>query len=77
MAGKRFNRGNLVAIICAAILVGTEILAAALALGWALGGLSGLGREVTLGVIGLCLSLGIYLTYRFVRAAMKAEPIHE
>lgn len=77
MAEKRLNRANVVAVLCAAILVGTEILAAALALGWAAGGLMGWGREVTMGLIGLCLLGGLYLTYLFVRNAAKAEPFYE
>lgn len=77
MAEKRFNRSNAVAVICAAILVGTEILAAALALGWAVGGLMDWGREFTLALIGLCLALGVYLIFVFVRGAIKAEPFYE
>lgn len=77
MAEKRFNRQNAIAVICAAILVGTEIIAAALALGWALGGLTGFGREFQMGLIGVSLLGGIYLTYIFVRGAMKAEPFYE
>jgi hypothetical protein len=77
MAEKRFNRSNALAVTCAAILVGTEILAAALALGWALGGLMGWGQEVTYGLIGLSLAGGAYLTAIFVRNAMKAEPFYE
>lgn len=77
MVEKRFNRSNALAVTCAAILVGTEILAAALALGWALGGLMGWGQEVTYGLIGLSLAGGVYLTAIFVRNAMKAEPFYE
>ncbi|MCA3594233.1 MAG: hypothetical protein ING72_04625 [Methylobacterium sp.] len=77
MAEKRFNRSNALAVICAAILVGTEILAVALALGWALGGLLGWGQEMTYGLIGLSLAGGAYLTAIFVRNAMKAEPFYE
>ena len=77
MAEKRFNRSNALAVICAAILVGTEILAVALALGWALGCLLGWGQEMTYGLIGLSLAGGAYLTAIFVRNAMKAEPFYE
>lgn len=77
MAEKRLNRQNAVAVVCAAILVGTEIIAAALALGWALGGLSGWGKEFTMGLVLVCLIIGCYLTYRFVVGAIKAEPIFE
>ncbi len=76
MAEKRFNRSNAMAVICATILVGTEVLAAALALGWALGGLMGWGQEVTYALIGLAGG-GLYLTIVFVRNAMKAEPFYE
>lgn len=77
MAERRLNRANLLAVTCAAILVGTEIIAAALALGWALGGLSGLGREYTIGLVVICLLGGVYLTYRFIAGALKVEPIFE
>jgi len=77
MAGKTFNRQNALTVICATILVGTEILAAALALGWAVGGLTGWGQEVTTGLILVSLAGGIYLCWIFVKAALKAEPIHE
>ncbi|MCA0399319.1 MAG: hypothetical protein LCH38_00725 [Proteobacteria bacterium] len=77
MAAKRFNRQNALTVICAAILVGTEIIAAALALGWALGGLTGMGEEFTIGLIVACLLAGIYVTYRFVRGAAKIEPLYD
>lgn len=77
MAEKRFNRDNALTVICAAILVGTEIIAAALALGWAMGGLLGLGHEVTYGLIALSLAGGCWMTWRFVVNAAKAEPLYE
>ena len=77
MAQKRLNAANARAVICAAILVGTEIIAAALALGWALGGLMGWGQTVTTGLIVLCLVLGVYLTYRFIKSAARSEPFYE
>jgi hypothetical protein len=77
VTGKTLNRQNAMTVICATILVGTEILAAALALGWAVGGLTGFGQEVTYALIGLSLLLGLYLCWRFVKAAVRAEPIYE
>lgn len=77
MAEKRFNRENALTVICAAILVGTEIIGASLALGWAVGGLTGWGQEFTLGIIGVSLLGGIYLTWRFVVGAAKAEPLYD
>ncbi len=77
MAGKTLNRQNALTVICATILVGTEILAAALALGWAVGGLTGFGDEVTYGLIAVSFFGGLYLCWRFIKAAMRAEPIYE
>lgn len=77
MAEMRLNRSNVMAVLCAAILVGTEILAAALALGWAMGGLLGWGPEITWGLISVALLGAVYLIYVFVRNAMKAEPFYE
>lgn len=77
MAEKRFNRENALTVICAAILVGTEIIGASLALGWAVGGLTGWGQEFTLGIIGFSLLCGIYLTWRFIVHAAKAEPLYD
>jgi hypothetical protein len=77
MSGKTFNRSHAVGVISAAILVGTEILAAALALGWAVGGLMDLGREITWGLIALCLAGGVYLIAIFVKNAKKAEPFYD
>lgn len=77
MAGKTLNRQNALTVVCATILVGTEILAAALALGWAVGGLTGFGDEVTYGLIAVSLLCGLYLCWRFIKAAMRAEPIYE
>jgi|GEM_PF-1000171 len=77
MAEKRFNRSNAIAVICAGILVGTEIIAAALALGWAMGGLMGWGSEVTLALVALCLLGGLYLTAKFVKGAIAVEPFYE
>jgi hypothetical protein len=77
MTEKRFNRDNALTVICAAILVGTEIIAAALALGWAMGGLLGWGHEVTYALIALSLVAGIWMTWRFIKGAAKAEPLYE
>jgi hypothetical protein len=41
------------------------------------GGLMDWGREFTLALIGISLALGIYITFVFVRGAMKAEPFYE
>ena len=74
---KRLNTSNLITIIGVTVLVGIEILGAALAAGWAAGGLLGLGREVTWGIIAICLGGGLLATYRFVQSALRVEPIYK
>ena len=74
---KRLNTSNLITIAGVTVLVGIEILGAAMAAGWAAGGLLGLGREVTWGIIAICLAGGLWATYRFVQSALKVEPIYK
>lgn len=72
---RRFNRSHLITILSAAILVGTEILGAALAFGWAMGSLfnlSGIADDV---VIAICLAIGVYAIWRFVKGAVAIEPV--
>jgi hypothetical protein len=72
---RDMNTKNLITIVSVAILVGTEILGAALALGWALGGmfeLPDLWRQV---LIGVFVALGAYGVWRFVQNAMRIEPV--
>jgi hypothetical protein len=77
LAARRINRAHALTVISAGILVGTEIIAASLALGWAIGGLMDLGPIVNLALIGLSLLGGLWMTYAFVRAALRVEPIFE
>ncbi|CAN1536760.1 hypothetical protein MCEMSEM23_01600 [Rhabdaerophilaceae bacterium] len=77
MAEKHLNRSNVMTVVCAAILVGTEILAAALALGWAAGGLMDWGNEFTYALIAICLGIGVYAIAKFVSAAVKVEPFYD
>jgi hypothetical protein len=71
----KLNTANLRTIISVAILVGTEIIAASLALGWALGGLLSLSSTLRMVLVGACLLLGVYVLYLFVRNANRIEPI--
>jgi hypothetical protein len=74
---RRINRRNLITITSVAVLVGAEILGAALALGWAVGGLlelPDLWRQV---MIGISLLIGCYAVYRFFMHAATVEPIFE
>ena len=58
-----------------AVLVGTELVGAGGAAGWAIGGLFGLGDLLTHileGVLILCALVGLYF---FLKAALAHEPI--
>ena len=66
---------NVLTIVSVAVLVGTELVGAAGAAGWAIGGLMGLGETLTHaleGVFILCALIGLYF---FLRAALAHEPI--
>jgi hypothetical protein len=74
--GQALNTSNLLTIIGVTILVGVEVLGAALAAGWAIGGLFQLGREITWGIIAAVNRGGIWATWKFVKGALKVEPIY-
>ena len=74
---KRLNKSNLLTLSCVTILVGVEVLGAALAAGWAIGGLFQLGQHVSWAIIALCLAAGAWATWKFVVNAVKVEPIYE
>jgi hypothetical protein len=76
MAGK-LNMRNLITISSVTVLIGAEILGAALALGWAVGGMMELPESWRQAFIGLCLLGGCYAIYRFFRHASSVEPIYE
>jgi uncharacterized membrane protein YjfL (UPF0719 family) len=71
------NGKNLVTIVSLAILVGAEILGAALALGWAIGSMYELPDIWRWAVIAVCLAGGAYAIFRFMQNAVKLEPIVE
>jgi hypothetical protein len=69
------NWTNAMTLISVAILVGTELVGAGAAAGWAIGGLFQLGEPLTHILEGfLILTALIGLTY-FLRAALAHEPI--
>jgi hypothetical protein len=71
------KRTNSITIISLAILVGTEVMAVALASAWALGGLFELGPIITYAMMGIFSAAGLYLMFRFVQQAIKVEPLHD
>jgi hypothetical protein len=72
---KKINWVHVSTLIAVAILVGTEMVGASWAAGWALGGLLQLdplvSRVIEAG-FGLC---GFVLLYYFMRTAIRHEPI--
>jgi uncharacterized membrane protein YjfL (UPF0719 family) len=71
------NRKNLITIVSLAILVGTEILGAALALGWAIGSTYELPDMWRYGLIAVLMAGGAYTVWRFLLLAVKIEPIFD
>lgn len=74
---KRLNSSNFLTIASVTILVGVEVLGAALAAGWAIGGLFQLGKQVTWGLMAVSLAAGAWATYKFTLGALKVEPVYE
>jgi hypothetical protein len=74
-ADQPINWRNALTLLSVAILVGTELVGAGAAAGWAIGGLFELGEiftHVLEVVLVICALIG--LSY-FLRAAMRHEPI--
>lgn len=76
MAGQGpINWLHLSTLIAVAILVGTEMVGASWAAGWALGGLMQLDPTISR-IIEIAFALcGFVLLYYFMRVAIKHEPI--
>lgn len=72
---KPFHLENLTTVVSVAILLGTELVAMAWAAGWALGGLFQLPPNIDYSIQAFLVALSLYGVYRFVRAALKVEPI--
>lgn len=72
---NNINWVNFSTLLAVAILVGTEMVGASWAAGWALGGLLQLDPLVSR-VIEACFALcGFVLLYFFMRTAIRNEPI--
>jgi hypothetical protein len=65
--------GGMFTVISVAVLVGTEIMGAALAAGWALAGLLELGPTLTYALMAIFGAGGIALLVMFVRSALRVE----
>lgn len=71
----RFNPQNALAVIAAIVLVGSEVLAVAVAAGWALAGLFRLGDVLFWVLEAAMIALAGLGIVAFTRLALKAEPI--
>jgi hypothetical protein len=74
-ANAPINWTNAITLVSVGVLVGTELLGAAAAAGWAIGGLLQIGEFPTHALEALFTILALVgLTY-FLRAALRHEPI--
>lgn len=75
MSQKPINYLHLSTLVAVAILVGTELVGASWAAGWALGGLFQLDPMVSRGIEILFALFGLMGLYFFMRTAIRHEPI--
>ncbi len=71
------NVVKLTTIIAVAILVGTEVVGASWAAGWAIGGIMQLPPVVSRGLEVVFGLVGFVLLYFFMRVALRHEPIRD
>jgi hypothetical protein len=69
------NWTNAMTLLSVAILVGTELVGAGAAAGWAIGGLFQLGETVTRALEGVLILTALTGLFYFLRAAIGHEPI--
>lgn len=69
------NMANALTLASVAVLVGTELIGAGGAAGWALGGLFQIGDALTHALEAAFIALALTGLYYFMRAAMRHEPI--
>jgi uncharacterized membrane protein len=77
MAARRINKHNAMTVISATILIGTELVAAAAAGGWALSNLMGLGAYGMYALQAIFMIAALYGILAFFRSATRAEPVTE
>ncbi|MBM3578634.1 MAG: hypothetical protein FJX40_13505 [Alphaproteobacteria bacterium] len=75
MSQKPINYLRLSTLVAVAILVGTELVGASWAAGWALGGLFQLDPLISRGLEIIFSLAGLVGLYFFMRTAIRNEPI--
>ncbi len=73
--GKAINWLHLSTLVAVAILVGTEMVGASWAAGWAIGGLLQLDPVISRTIEVIFGLSGFVLLYYFMRTAIRNEPI--
>jgi hypothetical protein len=76
-AGQKINYLHLSTLVAVAILVGTEMVGASWAAGWALGGLLQLAPAVSRILEAAFALCGFVLLFYFMRIAVKHESIRK
>jgi hypothetical protein len=74
---RKINWLHVSTLIAVAILVGTEMVGASWAAGWALGGLLQLDPLISHALEGTFALCGVVLLFYFMRIALRNESIHE
>lgn len=69
------NWTNALTLISVAILVGTELVGAGAAAGWAIGGLFQIGDLATHALEAILILLALTGLFYFLRAGIRHEPI--
>jgi len=75
VANASINWTNTLTLISVAILVGTELIGAGAAAGWAIGGLFQIGDLMTHALETVFIALALAGLYFFLRAAERHEPV--
>ncbi len=71
---RRIAWKNVLTVISAAILIGSEVFGAAFAGGWAVANLLELGRYGEHIVQGIFFACGVAVMVAFIRSAQRVEP---
>ena len=74
-ANAPINWTNATTLASVAVLVGTELIGAGGAAGWAIGGLLQIGETLTHLLEGVLILFALTGLYFFLRAALAHEPI--
>lgn len=78
MAGRGpINLVKLSTIVAVAILVGTEVVGASWAAGWAIGGIMQLPPTISRGLEIAFGLLGFVMLFYFMRIALRHEPVRD